>query len=82
MDETIRTSQCLSQKIIRHIGPHPLLVSGLLSSHIYGTYCNVYTIQCMHYSMYLIGDSSVNQKKAKGEDPCERLFCDLGIGWF
>ena len=29
-----------------HIGPHPWLVSGLLSSHIYGTYCNVYTVQC------------------------------------
>ena len=24
----------------------PWLVSGLLSSHIYGMYCNVYTVQC------------------------------------
>ena len=46
MDETIRTSPCLSHKIIFHIGPHPWLVSGLLSSHTYGTYCNVYTVQC------------------------------------
>ena len=34
-----------SQKKI-HIVPHPWLVSGLLSSYIYGTYCNVYTVQC------------------------------------
>ena len=46
MDETIRISPCLSHKIIFHIGPHPWLVSGLLSSYIYGTYCNVYTVQC------------------------------------
>ena len=42
----LRTSLCLSHNIIFHIGPHPWLVSGLLSSHIYGTYCNVYTVQC------------------------------------
>ena len=29
-----------------YIGPHPGLVSGKLSSYIYGTYCNVYTVQC------------------------------------
>ena len=46
MDETIRISPCLSHKIVFHIGPHPWLVSGLLSSYIYGTYCNVYTVQC------------------------------------
>ena len=46
LDETIRTSLFLSQKIICHIGPNPWLVSGLLSSHIYGTYCNAYTVQC------------------------------------
>ena len=46
MDETIKTSLFLSHKIIFHIGPHPWLVSGLLSSHIYGTYFNVDTVQC------------------------------------
>ena len=46
MDETIRISLCLSFKIIFNICPHPCFVSCLLSSHIYGTYCNVYTVQC------------------------------------
>ena len=46
MDETIRTSLCLSHKIIFHTGPHPWLVSCLLGSHIYGTYYNVYNVQC------------------------------------
>ena len=46
MDETIRIIPCLSHKIVFHIGPHPWLVSGLLSSYIYATYCNVYTVQC------------------------------------
>ena len=35
----LRTSLLLSQKIIFHIGPLPLLVAGLLSSCIYGKYC-------------------------------------------
>ena len=29
-----------------HIGPLPWLVSGLLSSCLFGTYCTVYTVQC------------------------------------
>ena len=36
----------------------------------------------IHYSMYPIYESSVNQKQAKGEDLCEELFFDLGIGCF
>ena len=46
MDETISTSLYLSYKIIFYIGPHPWPVSGKLSYHIYGTYFNVYTVQC------------------------------------
>ena len=42
----------------------------------------VAVVQCIHYSMYHIYESSVNQKQAKGEDLCEKSFCDLGIGWF
>ena len=41
----LRTSLLLSYKIIFHIGPLPWLISGLLNSWIYGTYCTVYTVQ-------------------------------------
>ena len=41
-----------------------------------------YTIKCTHYSIYHILKSLVDQKQAKGDDLCEKLFCDLDTDGF
>ena len=48
-----RTSLLFSHEITFHIGPLPLLVYGVLSSGIYGTYCAVQSNVCTANSLFV-----------------------------